>query len=263
VYCKQSLKSLEKKCLGRRTVDQGAAHAAKTESGETDQQPDVESDDRFAAEESDESDLHATLLQAGAGDAAASNDGGCAERGRLASDQQAAAASTRSLWQRPQRVDASKAQSVAVLQAARDMLLDYQLGMSSDALPDASAISDADAELKLSAYSNSNAREFAHGANADPEAAGVADTSATPVAGGAAATQSSRQSAHSWVLAMHRAKKGAFHGPGANVYDEVEAACESSQYSCGALLMPPGHRLDGQVYCNVALTCATPVETTL
>jgi hypothetical protein len=79
-------------------------------------------------EEPDDSDLHATLLQAGAGDAAAFNDGGSAERGQLASDQQAAAASTRSLQRRLQRVVASKAQSIAVLQAACGMLLDDELG---------------------------------------------------------------------------------------------------------------------------------------
>jgi hypothetical protein len=151
---------------------------------------------------------------------------------------------------------ASKAQSVAVLQAACGMLLDDELGseMSSDALPDASATADAEP----SADSSSHAREFAHGASADPEDAGIADA-----ANGAAATQSSRKHAHSCMLAMDRAKKCSLHGPGAFVYDEVEAACESGQYSCGAVLMPPGHQLDSEVYCNVALTCAAPVETTL
>jgi hypothetical protein len=112
------------------------------------------------------------------------------------------------------------------------MLLDDELGseMSSDALPDASATADAE----RSADSSSHAREFANGASADPEAAGVAD-----VANGAAATQSSRKHAHSCMLAMDRAKKCLLHGPGAFVYDEVEAACESGQYSCGAVLMPP------------------------
>jgi hypothetical protein len=126
--------------------------------------------------------------------------------------------------------------------------------MSSDALPDACATADAE----LSADSSAHAREFAHCASADPEAAGVADP-----ANGAAATQSSRKHAHSCMLAMHRAKKCSLHGPGAFVYGEVEAACESGQCSCGAVLMPPGHLLDSEVYCNVALTCAAPVETKL
>jgi hypothetical protein len=66
-----------------------------------------------------------------------------------------------SVWLHPKH-------SVSVLQTARDMPLDDELGMSSDALPDASATADSDAELKPSADSSSNAREFAHGANADP-----------------------------------------------------------------------------------------------
>jgi hypothetical protein len=44
------------------------------------------------------------------------------------------------------------------------------------------------------------------------------------------------------------------------VCDEVQAACDSGLYTCGAVLMPAGHALDPATYCNVALTCAAPVE---
>jgi hypothetical protein len=50
------------------------------------------------------------------------------------------------------------AQSVAILQAACDMVLDDELGISSNELPDSSATADADAELEPSADSTSNAR---------------------------------------------------------------------------------------------------------
>jgi hypothetical protein len=53
------------------------------------------------------------------------------------------------------------------------------------------------------------------------------------------------------------------HGPGTSVYDEVQAACNSGLYTCGAVLMPAGHALDPATYCNVALTCAAPVESIL
>jgi hypothetical protein len=53
------------------------------------------------------------------------------------------------------------------------------------------------------------------------------------------------------------------HGPGTSVYDEVQAACDSGLYTCGAVLMPAGHALDPATYCNVALTCAAPVESIL
>jgi hypothetical protein len=105
-----------------------------------------------------------------------------------------------------------------------DVLLDDELGMSSDARSDASTT--ADAELEPSADSNPNAHDVAHGANAVPEAAVAADT-----AGGAAAAQSSRNRADSCVLAMDRAPKGALQGPGAHVYDEVETVCHSGLYS--------------------------------
>jgi hypothetical protein len=107
-----------------------------------------------------------------------------------------------------------------------DVLLDDELGMSSNARSDASTISDADAELEPSADSNPNARDVAHGANAVPETAVAADT-----AGGAAAAQSSWNRADSCVLAMDRAQKCALHGPGAYIYDGVETVCESGRYS--------------------------------
>jgi hypothetical protein len=47
------------------------------------------------------------------------------------------------------------------------------------------------------------------------------------------------------------------------MYDEVQGACDSGLYTCGAVLMPAGHALDPATYCNVALTCAAPVESTL
>jgi hypothetical protein len=53
------------------------------------------------------------------------------------------------------------------------------------------------------------------------------------------------------------------HGPGTYVYDEVQAACDIGLYTCGAVLMLAGHALDPATYCNVALTCAAPVESIL
>ena len=41
------------------------------------------------------------------------------------------------------------------------------------------------------------------------------------------------------------------------------AACQSDQHTCGAVLMPVGHTLESEVYCNVALTCAALIESTL
>jgi hypothetical protein len=46
--------------------------------------------------------------------------------------------------------------------------------------------------------------------------------------------------------------RAAQHAPGSYVYDEVEAACKSGQYSCRAVLMPSGHIIEDQVYCNNA-----------
>jgi hypothetical protein len=60
-----------------------------------------------------------------------------------------------------------------------------------------------------------------------------------------------------------QAGRASAHGPGTYVYDEVQAACDSRLYTCGAVLMSVGHALDPVVYCNVALTCAAPVESTL
>jgi hypothetical protein len=60
-----------------------------------------------------------------------------------------------------------------------------------------------------------------------------------------------------------QAGRASAHGPGTYVYDEVQAACDSTLYTFGAVLMPVGHALDPVVYCNVALTCAAPVESTL
>jgi hypothetical protein len=43
----------------------------------------------------------------------------------------------------------------------------------------------------------------------------------------------------------------------------VQAACDSGLYTCGAVLTPAGHALDPAIYCDVALTCVAPVESTL
>jgi hypothetical protein len=59
------------------------------------------------------------------------------------------------------------------------------------------------------------------------------------------------------------AGRASAHGPGTYVYDEVQAACDSALYTCGALLTPAGHALNPAIYCNVALTCVAPVESTL
>jgi hypothetical protein len=59
------------------------------------------------------------------------------------------------------------------------------------------------------------------------------------------------------------AGRASAHGPGTSVYGEVQAACDSGLYTCGAVLMPAGHALDPATYCNVALTCAAPVESIL
>jgi hypothetical protein len=113
--------------------------------------------------------------------------------------------------------------------------------MSSYARSDASATADADSELQSSADSNPNARDVAHGTNAVPDAAGAEDT-----AGCEAASQSSRNRAHFCVLAKHRPKKGALHGPRAYVYDGVETTHVVLSKNC-----------------NAALTCAAPVKRTL
>jgi hypothetical protein len=118
------------------------------------------------------------------------------------------------------------------------VLLDDELGMSSFARSNASATADADSEHHPSADSNPSARDVAHGTNAVPDAAGAEDCEA--------AAQSSRNRAHSCVLAMHRAKKGALHGPRAYVYDGVETTHVVLSKNC-----------------NVALTCAAPVKPTL
>jgi hypothetical protein len=60
-----------------------------------------------------------------------------------------------------------------------------------------------------------------------------------------------------------KAGRASAHGPGAYVYDVVQAAYDSGLYTCGAVLMPAGHALDPATYCNAALTCAAPVESTL
>ena len=53
-------------------------------------------------------------------------------------------------------------------------------------------------------------------------------------------------------------KQGRLHAPGTYVYDQVEAACQNEQYTCGAVLMPAGHTLEAHLYCNEALTCVAP-----
>jgi hypothetical protein len=60
-----------------------------------------------------------------------------------------------------------------------------------------------------------------------------------------------------------KARRASAHGPGTYMCDEVQAACDSGLYTCGAVLMPAGHALDPATYCNVALTCAAPVQSTL
>jgi hypothetical protein len=60
-----------------------------------------------------------------------------------------------------------------------------------------------------------------------------------------------------------KAGRASAHGPGTYVYTEVQAARDSGLYTCSTVLTPAGHALDPAIYCNVALTCVAPVESTL
>jgi hypothetical protein len=47
------------------------------------------------------------------------------------------------------------------------------------------------------------------------------------------------------------------------VHDELAAACDDHQYTCGASLMPDGHQLAAHVYCNEGRICAAALERAL
>ena len=79
---------------------------------------------------------------------------------------------------------------------------------------------------------------------------------------GAATTDSGAPAARSAETDPARKQSGAV-GPGKLVYDELGEACGNDQYPCGAVLLPNGHMLAAEFYCNARLTCAAPVESTL
>jgi hypothetical protein len=102
-------------------------------------------------------------------------------------------------------------------------------------------------------------------ASADEEADAGADVhvrAALPP-GGASKRKRGRPRVAKRARPAGKAGRASAHGPGTYVYDVVQAACDSGLYTCGAVLMPAGHALDPATYCNAALTCAAPVESTL
>jgi hypothetical protein len=102
-------------------------------------------------------------------------------------------------------------------------------------------------------------------ASADEEADAGADADARAALppGGASNRKRGRPSVAKRARPAGKAGRASAHGPGTYVYSVVQEACDSGLYTCGAVLMPAGHALDPATYCNAALTCAAPVESTL
>jgi hypothetical protein len=90
-----------------------------------------------------------------------------------------------------------------------------------------------------------------------------ADTHAALPPGGASKRKRGRPRVAKQGRPAGKAGRSSAHRPGTYVYNEVQAACDSGLYTCGAVLMPAGHALDSAIYCNVALTCVAPVASTL
>jgi hypothetical protein len=116
----------------------------------------------------------------------------------------------------------------------------------------ADSVSDAIAETDASADEEVDADAFY----------GVDARAALP-SGGASKRKRGRPQVATQARPAGKAGRASAYGPGTYVYDEVQAACDIGLYTCGAVLMPAGHALDPATYCNVALTCGAPVESTL
>lgn len=76
------------------------------------------------------------------------------------------------------------------------------------------------------------------------EAAAAAESSSAGVSSGGRVTRSGQPAAH----------------PSTQPSTYV---CENDQFTCGASLMPDGHKLASDIYCNESLYCAAPIENTL
>jgi hypothetical protein len=185
--------------------------------------------------------VQALLLQA---ENVPASDDDCVQREKPASMLQAGVASTLSI-RRPTR-------RAAAVQAQRALARQIESTMHGDD-ETAGAQEDVEQNSNAAAQGDAPAGSTIHDDDAISKDDGNADTETDQAAG------NSRKRSRPCPLA----KRGRLHAPGTYVYDEVEAACECGQYSCGAALMPFGHVLEGVVYCNAALTCAAPIESTL
>jgi hypothetical protein len=121
-----------------------------------------------------------------------------------------------------------------------------------------------DADLDAHADSVSDAiAETDASVDEEADAGADADAHAALPPGGASKRKRGRPRVAKRAGPAGKAGRDSVHGPGTYVHDVAQEACDSRLYTCGAVLMPAGQSLDPATYCNAALTCATPVESTL
>jgi hypothetical protein len=158
-------------------------------------------------------------------------------------------------WRRSQRAAAAAA-SASMVQDATDSG-SPQSASESDVTQD-------DADLDAHADSVSDAiAETDASVDEEADAGADADAHAALPPGGASKRKRGRPRVAKRARPAGKAGRASAHRPGTYVHDVVQAACDSGLYTCGAVLMPAGQALDPATYCNAALTCATPVESTL
>jgi hypothetical protein len=117
--------------------------------------------------------------------------------------------------------------------------------------------------LRQAIYLLESTRCRCTGAPTHADAGAGADARAALPPGGASKRKHGRPRVAKRGCPAGKAGRASEHGPGTYVYNEVQAACDSGLYTCGAVLTPAGHALDPAIYCNIALTCKAPVESTL
>jgi hypothetical protein len=230
VYCKQPLRKLEKLHAGRRAVLPDDTGSDSDGNACTDGDA-----DGAAAAGSSGNASESTQPQARSSGALSTP----AERRR--SQRAAAAAASASMVR--DATDSDSPQSASESDVTQD---DADLDAHADSVSDANAETDASADEE-----------------AGPGAGAGADARAALPPSGASKRKRGRPRVAKRARPAGKAGRASAHGPGTYVHDEVQAACESGLYTCGAVLMPAGHSLDPATYCNAALTCAAPVESTL
>jgi hypothetical protein len=187
--------------------------------------------------------------------AAAAGSSGNAPESTQPQAQSSGMPSKHTTW-RPSQHAAAAVASASMVQDATDSDSPQSASESDVTQDDADLDAHADSVVDAIAVTDARADEEA-GAGAG------ADVLAALPPGGASKRKRGRPCTAKGARPEGKAGRASAHEPVSYVYDEVQAACDSGLCTCGAVLMSAGRALDPATYCNVALTCAAPVESTL